>query len=91
MFGLKIQMDCCNFEICFSPIAATYNVCENSGGFKSETYYYKRGANQHFNQPSHVIHPGGFKDSNLAFHDNDDSNAIIPIGNIYFDFSGIAF
>ena len=80
----------CAITICYfsteeiSPIAATYTPSGESG-FKSETYYYKRGANQPFNQPNHVIQPGSFKDSDLSFRDNSDSNetgnglSIVPV------------
>jgi len=67
----------CAITICYfcteeiSPIAATYTPSGDSG-FKSETYYYKRGANQPFNQLNHVIQPGSFKDSDLAFRENSD-------------------
>merc|ERR1712223_832870 len=67
----------CAITICYfcteeiSPIAATYTPSGDSG-FKSETYYYKRGANQLFNQPNHFIQPGSFKDSDLAFRENSD-------------------
>ena len=67
----------CTEEI--SPIAATYNIETNPHGFKSETYYYKRGANQQFNQPSHVIQPGSFKDTDLAFHENEDNVTVVPV------------
>lgn len=61
-----------------SPVAATYNV-DSGSGLKSETYYYKRGANQVFNQPGHVIQPGSFKDSDLSFHENDDGITVVPV------------
>ena len=61
-----------------SPVAATYTT--TTSGFKSETYYYKRGANQVFNQPTHVIQPGLYQDKELQFNDNDQElQTVIPV------------
>jgi len=80
----------CAITICYfcseeiSPIAATYTPAGDSG-FKSETYYYKRGANQKFSQPNHVIQPGSFKDTDLTFRENsagdsDQNGGVVVVG-----------
>jgi hypothetical protein len=65
----------CTEEI--SPLAATYTPIAN--GIKSETFYFKRGVNQVFSQPSHIFQPGIFKDEELLFRYNEENVPVIPV------------
>lgn len=42
----------------------------------SDTYYYKRGTNIQFSQPSHVFDPSSYSDDELQYNTEKD---IIPI------------
>lgn len=42
----------------------------------SDTYYYKRGSNQLFSQPSHVFDPSRYTDEELSYNPDKE---IIPV------------
>lgn len=42
----------------------------------SETFYFKRGTNQLFSQPSHVFDPSVYNDEELAYNPDKD---VIPM------------
>ncbi len=66
----------CTEEI--TPGAAIYTpVSPKADKIKSETFYYKKGANQVFSQPSHIFQPGLYSDEDLVF--GSDDTPVIPL------------
>ena len=53
----------------------------------SETYYYKKGANQLFSQPLHIFDPSSFADEELSYNSERD----VCIFEVFFIFHTFQF
>ncbi|KAK7868651.1 hypothetical protein R5R35_006949 [Gryllus longicercus] len=82
-FNIEFTFDCdarCAITIyyfCtedFSPSGVTYTPRDPT--MNSETFHYKRGANQQFSQVTHVFDPSRYSDDELAYNPDRD---IIPV------------